>query len=476
MADLEALRRRLDTVDQSHLLRFYDELAPDRRAALLGQIATIDLASVPRWVDAYVLSAPKANSLKGIEPADSYPFDHASPRRPWDRDRYRAVGEQLFRDGKVAAFTVAGGQGTRLGYEGPKGCFPATPIERKPLFRVFAESLAAARKRFGRPVPWYVMTSPLNHDATTEFFRENRFFGLDMDDVMFFQQGVMPSFDLRSGKILLARKDEVATNPDGHGGAIKALKVSGALGDMAERGVSQISYFQVDNPAARVVDPAFLGLHTAADDSSGEMSSKMVPKVAPEERVGVFCVLGGKVRVVEYSDLPPELTIARDERGNLRFSAGSIAIHAISVEFAERLASNPAFELPFHRAVKKVPFVDIETGRPVEPAEPNGVKLERFIFDALPLCRSSIVVETDRVEEFAPIKNAEGSDSARTSGELQTLRAARWLERFGVAIPRKLDGSPDCTIEVSAETALFPEDLARIAPGLSIKPGERLSL
>ncbi len=482
MPDLHALRHRLERAGQQHLLYFHDRLSPDARRALLAQIEAIDLDAVPSLVRDYVLGTPPIDLPADIEPAPYYPNDPASPVRPWDRAAYRAAGEALLRAGKVACFTVAGGQGTRLGYDGPKGCYPAGAVTGKPLFQFFAEGIRKTGEKYGVPPPWYVMTSPLNHDATVAFFEERGYFGLHRDAVMFFPQGTMPSFDLHTGRILLAAPGEIATNPDGHGGSLRALKVSGSLDDMRRRGVEHLSYFQVDNPIVRVTDPVFLGLHATAPDSSAEMSSKMLAKAYPEEKLGVFCVAGGRLRIIEYSDLPIGCQRERLPDGRLRFLAGSPAIHVLSVEFVERLNSDPAFALPWHRAEKKVPCIDPDTGERVEPREPNGVKLERFVFDALPLARASIVYEADRVEEFAPIKNAEGVDSPRTSREIQTLRAARWLEAAGVKVPwreeRLTDGTtrrvPDCTIELSPLTALERDDLLHGRGILIIEPGTSL--
>jgi UDP-N-acetylglucosamine/UDP-N-acetylgalactosamine diphosphorylase len=294
--------------------------------------------------------------------------------------------------------------------------------------------------------------------------------------VKFFPQGVLPSLDIKTGKVLLAAKGEVATNPDGHGGSLKALMVSGAIREMKERGITHISYFQVDNPSVRVLDPVFLGLHAMNKESSAEMSSKMVPKVAPEEKVGVFCKARGKVEVIEYSDLPMELQKERVADGSLRFLAGSIAIHAIGVEFVERVSNDPKLQLPYHRAEKKIQCVDPETGAAITPTANNGVKLERFVFDALAFAKDSIVYETDRVEEFAPIKNATGADSPETSRGLQTLRAARWLERAGVAIPKRADGSVDCVIELSPRTACFEEHVKEMKLPRAIERGARVVL
>jgi UDP-N-acetylglucosamine/UDP-N-acetylgalactosamine diphosphorylase len=469
----QSLSDTLASINQSHLLFYYPSLSPASQSKLLSQIASLDLRNIPTWVSEYVAAKPAAiTASTDINPAPFYSLSDQS----WDRSKYALVGEQLLRDGKVAAFTVAGGQGTRLGYDGPKGCYPATPITNKPLFQVFAENLLAAGRKYGRAIPWYIMTSPLNHQQTVAFFEKHNHFGLNAKDVKFFEQGVMPSFDMTSGKILLAAKDELATNPDGHGGAIRALDISGSIADMQARGIAYLSYFQVDNPSVNIVDPIFLGLHAAAADSSGEMSSKMVRKAGPDEKVGVFVSIAGRTQVMEYSDMPPALSKATLPDGSLKFPGGSIAIHIISVEFLSRMASDPRFALPFHRAEKKVPHVDLATGNLVNPEKPNAVKLEKFIFDALPLCEKSLVYETDRLEEFAPIKNATGVDSAESSKDLQSSRAARWLESVGVKIPRHSNGTVNALIELSPLTAIAPEDLKPKAPSITIEPGARITL
>jgi UDP-N-acetylglucosamine/UDP-N-acetylgalactosamine diphosphorylase len=481
---LQAISRRLETVGQGHLLRFYDQLDDDRKRGLLAQIAAIDLEGLPRLVHEYVLNKPAFALPPEVQPASYYPRNAATPGRVWDEEKYRTIGELMLREGRVAAFVVAGGQGSRLGYEGPKGCYPAGAVTGKPLFQVFADGILGAKERYGVTVPWYIMTSPLNHQQTVEFFERNGYFGLDRTAVMFFPQGVMPSLDIKTGKVLLASKHEIATNPDGHGGSLKALHVSGALADMRRRGVDTISYFQVDNPIVNFLDPVFLGLHAGAPDSSGQMSSKMVAKSSPEEKVGVFCTPGagirkGRLEIVEYSDLPMDFQRQTNPDGSLRFIAGSIAVHIIGVGFVEKLNTDDSFSLPYHRAEKKIACIDPNTGAAIAPESNNGVKLERFVFDAVPLCEKSVVYETDRVEEFAPIKNADvtgtiAPDSPASCRQIQTVRAARWLERRGVTIPKRPDGTPDCVLEISARTAMGERDLRTAKVPSSIERGAKV--
>jgi len=478
MERIEAVRDRLASVGQEHLLKFASELEAEEVVALISQIESIDLENLPTLIEEQVRRSSTFEMPSGIRPPDYYPRDPEDPKRPYDAAKFRKVGEDLIRRGKVAVFCVAGGQGTRLGWDGPKGAFPATPITKKPLFRLFAEQLLAAKVKYNRSIPFYVMTSPMNHGDTVAFFNEHHYFGLNPADVRFFTQGLMPAFEKETGRVLLADQGHIAFSPDGHGGSLLALHRSGALENMRERGIEVISYIQVDNPLVKAVDPLFIGLHHAAEDSSGEMSSKMLPKIDPREKLGnLVRTEDGRTMVIEYSDLPEELAEERDESGELRFRAGSIAIHCISVDFVDRL-NNPksGIALPWHRAEKKVPHIDLTTGIPVEPREPNAVKLEKFVFDALPLCESSIILETDRVEEFAPIKNLSGVDSAESSREIQIARHAKWLESLGVDVPRDESGRVNAVLEISPLTACEPGDLLACDLPERIQPGAELHI
>ncbi len=472
MTTMTDLITQLEACHQHHLVDYLSKVMPESaRKAIAAQLGEIDLDQLGIMIEKYVRNYTPAASAGKIAPAQYYSLDG-----DWDKASFKAKGEELIRASKIACFTVAGGQGSRLGYDGPKGCYPASCVTGKPLFAIFAEGILASQEKYDAVIPWYIMTSPLNHDATKSFFAEHDYFGLDAGNVQFFQQGVMPSLDATTGEILLADPMHLATNPDGHGGAFKALSVSGALADMRTRGIEHMSYFQVDNPHAMVVDPVFLGLHAFATDSSGEFSSKMVAKASWDEKVGVFCDVDGVTQVIEYSDMPEELAKQINEDGTLAFNAGSIAIHAIGVGFIDKIVSNPEYALPFHRALKKVAYFDLSIGQTVTPSENNAVKLEKFVFDGIPLAAKSIVAETDRVEEFAPVKNATGNDSVESSKAIQSERAARWLESAGVKIPRKADGTVDAIIEISPMIALCPEDLSSVDLPDSIEPGATVTL
>lgn len=474
-------RQTLESLGQQHVLYYWDELDEGRRAHLLDQIESIDWQELGRLIESHVKQSPEFKLEGEIEPAPYLP--HQPEGDLWYQyDEARGVGESLLREGKVAAFTVAGGQGTRLGWDGPKGTFSATPIRKMPLFGVFAEYLLKAMAKWEAPIPWYIMTSPANDKATREFLAENDYFELNPDDVMIFPQGMMPAVDAATARVLLQDKHSMALSPNGHGGSLKALWTSGAIADMYERGVEQISYFQVDNPLVKAVDPQFIGLHAS---NRAEMSSKMLPKAYPKEKLGNFCLVDGRMTVIEYSDLPDELAEQRTNDGQLRFRAGSIAIHVMTSAFVESLnAQEGGFSLPYHRAMKKVPYLDLDTGEKIQPDEPNAVKLETFVFDALPMCDTSIVYETDRVEEFAPIKNKdewEGDklvsvDCPETSKRLQIERAANWLEEMGTTIPRDVEDNVDALIELTPLAAIEPEDLDDVELPKQIRSGDEVLL
>ena len=469
--DYKTILELLTLHGQQHLLAFYDQLVDPERRLLLDEINRLDFSVIGDWIAKYVKNDSSVGIPEHFEPA---PFYQAAPVSDREREKYRRAvqqGEELISSGKVAAFVVAGGQGTRLGFDGPKGDFAISPIGNKTLFRIFAETILAAGAKYGVRLPWYIMTSPLNHRDTVDIFESNDYFGLSKSDVSLFQQGTNPNF-ATDGKILLADKCTIASSPDGHGGSLKALYKSGALADMQNRGIEQISYFQVDNPLINIFDPLFIGLHAL---ESAEMSSKALIKAHPTERVGNFCLVDGRVTVIEYSDLPDEQAHRRKPNGSLLFELGSIAIHIISTAFVEKLNAH-GFALPIHRAFRKIPHIDAQ-GNPVIPTEPNGVKLETFVFDALPLAEKSVILLTIRSEEFAPIKNATGEDSAEVARRMMVARAADWLEAAGVRLPREPDGIPDCTVEIAPAFALHKEDLTRKLDQIpKIKPGDRLCL
>ncbi len=467
----EKTKKLLKKHNQSHLLAFWEQLNASQRRNLLAQIEKLDFAEIDGWVADYVKKSAAAPVPVNFAPPPFYSLNPVGPGQKRKYNQAIELGRELISAGKVAAFVVAGGQGTRLGFDGPKGNFPISPVKNKTLFRIFAEIIAAVSEKYQTVCPWYIMTSPLNHDETKEIFRSNGYYGLNEKDVFIFQQGTLPSFNL-DGKIFLADKDCIACSPDGHGGSLKALYKSGAIEDMKRRGVEFISYLQVDNPLINIFDPLFIGLH-ALDEA--EMSSKAVIKTGPKERVGNFGLVDGRVTVVEYSDLPDELAEKQNPDGSSVFRLGSVAIHIINRTFVEKLNAG-GFVLPLHRAVKEIPHID-QHGNFVEPDGPNSVKLESFVFDALPLASKSIILETLRSEEFAPVKNAAGVDSVESAKEMIVARGAAWLESAGAAVPRKPDSSVDCLIEIAPSFALEKDDIkTKLCKIPEIKPMDRVYL
>ena len=456
-------RRALADAGQAHLADRVDAASGEDRATLLRDIRGLDLPLVADLVRRFVLAREETPHGGEIQPPEAI----ALPGSPEERDAEAAAaarGEEFLRAGRLALVLLAGGQGSRLGFDGPKGRYPYGPVTGLTLFAQHAHRVQALRRRYGAALPLYVLTSPANDDDTRRAFAEAGHFGLDPDSVRFVVQGTLPAVDMTTGRILLDDVGRLALSPDGHGGLLMALRRSGALERMRADGNTTFFTFQVDNPIIRVANPAFIGHHLEAD---ADMSNLAVRKHDPAERVGVIARVDGRTAVVEYSDLSDELAALRAGDGRLALWAGNIATHLVEVAFADRLTEG-GLHLPFHRAVKRVPHVDA-AGRRVEPDEPNAVKFETFIFDALGQARHSVTVEVPREVDFSPIKNADGSDSPETARRDLNRLYASWLEAAGVAVARDADGEPLHDLEIDPRLALDADELAaRLPPGTTI--------
>jgi UDP-N-acetylglucosamine/UDP-N-acetylgalactosamine diphosphorylase len=451
------LRQRLQRHAQEHVLAHWDRLTAEQRQGLLRQVQALDLDLLSRL---YARRGEKTGvpAPERIAPVPVIPHD--SP----DNAERRRQGEAALRNGEVVVLLVAGGQGSRLNFDHPKGQYLVGPVSRKPLFQVHAEKVLALSRRHNTALPFLVMTSEATHDETVAFFEEHRFFGLPRDLVFFFRQGMMPALDLATGRLLLEEPHRLFLSPDGHGGTLTALRSSGLLEQMKSRGIRHVFYFQVDNPLVKVADPIFLGHHLSA---RAEASSKVVAKAGPDEKMGVFALVDNNCTIIEYSDLPGNLARGTDEKGRLRLWAGSPAIHFFDLGFLERMTGSPEY-LPFHLARKKVPCLGPD-GRRIEPEVENALKFERFIFDVLPAARRWALVEALRAEEFSPLKNAEGADSPATVRRDLVHLAAGWLEKAGVRVPRRPDGAPAYDLEISPLFALDAEELAgKVGPDTTI--------
>jgi UDP-N-acetylglucosamine/UDP-N-acetylgalactosamine diphosphorylase len=412
----EQAKNELNKHGQAHVLRFWGKLDAAARGALLKQIADIDFGEVARMKTLL--------KNKTATHCDAPPRPAAVVK--WTKQTYAesfAEGEAQLRKGRVAVLLVAGGQGSRLGYEGPKGAYGIGPVSDMPLFYFHARKIVRLVRIYGKPVPFYIMTSDVNDAATRACFEDHNYFGLNPADVIFFKQGVWPALD-DEGRLILESPGRIFVSSDGHGGTLTALAKNGCLDDMAARGIKSVFFFQVDNPLVDIADPAFIGVHALC---GADLSVKLCLKRSPTENMGAVATLGdARFRMIEYSELTPKQAA--------RFKYGSPAIHVFSLAFLKREARRT---MPIHIAHKKIPYV-AEDGRRVKPDAPNGYKFEKFIFDVLPDARRLINLAFDRDEEFSPVKNAIGEDSPATCRMALQAKWRRWLSSAGVTVPESV--------------------------------------
>ena len=446
--NLPEARLLLSEAGQSHVLAFWDRLGEDARARLLAQIASIDWNAVAelRGVLARAGGPESARPAGPLEPAPVVELSGAA------RADAAARGEAELRAGRVAALLVAGGQGSRLGFDGPKGCCPVGPVSDEPLFYFHARKLLARARRYGRPVPLYVMTSAANDAATRAFFASRGYFGLPERDVFFFPQAMWPALD-PDGRVVLEAPDRVFLSPDGHGGVLAALARSGALADMEARGLSTVYFFQVDNPMADVAAPAAVGFHLAEGADATLLCCR---RLGPEEKTGMPVLRGGRATIVEYTEFSDAQRAERMPDGSLRFAWAAPSPHLFSVPFLRRVADAG---LPVHLAHKKVPFAD-GTGATVKPDAPNAFKFEKFVFDALAFAERVRRLAVDREEEYAPVKNREGEKSPAAARADLSRKWARWLRAAGADVPLGADGRPIRRVEIDPAFADSPAALA----------------
>ncbi len=441
------LEKLLAPYDQTHLLQFWNELDNAEQANLAKQINALDLELIQtlfenqgsdgQWEQlAARAKVPPAITLDDF--SNSEAFEEAS-----------SAGEGLLKSGKLGMILVAGGQGSRLGFNHPKGMFPIGPVSRRTLYQMHFEQVLARSKQFGATIPLYVMTSPPTHEETTKFLSENNFFGIPPADIKIFCQGVMPAVD-ENGKLLLESKGKIFVSPDGHGGTLAAFVKSGCLDDATSRGVEHLFYGQVDNPLLQICEPALIGHHLIR---GSEMTSQVVRKNDPTQKVGNVVEVDGKVQIIEYSDLPRQYAQQLNEDGSLKLWAGSIAVHVFTLDFLKR-SSQSADALPFHRANKVVSFVDHD-GTQVTPAQPNAIKFERFIFDLLPSANNAIVCEVAPEDGFCALKNAPPATSEteeHVKAAISSLHS-RWLEAVGATV------EPGTQIEINPLFAVDQKEL-----------------
>jgi UDP-N-acetylglucosamine/UDP-N-acetylgalactosamine diphosphorylase len=452
MEGADKLLQKLTDTGQSHLWNHLLSLPPDQQPAFRLQLQNVNWDLVrSHWEWGASADATDKVKREKAERSKSPNNFVRQPRSDSDRAMWQQaydMGLQLPSDGNVAAVVVAGGQGTRLGFDQPKGMFPIGPVSGHSLFQIFCEQILARGRNAGRAIPYGVMTSDATHAATVQYFEDHDYFGLAPADVYFFLQGSEVAVDAETGRALLSTPGQLALSPDGHGGLLSALLECGIMDQWKRRGIETIFYHQVDNPTTQVCDPAFLGFHTL---HQADVSTKVVAKRNASEKMGVAVSVDGVSMIVEYSDLSPELAAETDENGGLIRWAGNTAIHVFQLEFLRKYALE-GFE--FHIAKKIVPYVD-ESGKIVTPQKPNAFKFEKFIFDLLPKANTSLIVEADRAAEFNPVKNKDGQDSPETCRAGMQALHRKWIRAAGAII------GDDVPVEIGPLFALNEEDVKR---------------
>ncbi|CAO3595753.1 unnamed protein product [Absidia cylindrospora] len=409
-----------------------------------------------------------------VEPLSEQVFDSVLKASPSSLKHWETLGLTLIAQGKVAVVLMAGGQGTRLGSNDPKGCYDIQLPSKKCLFQLQAERilrLQALARQYKTPsdaaasvIPWYIMTSGPTHQPTVAFFEKNRYFGLKKENIYFFEQGTLPCLTM-DGKIILESKSKVAIAPAGNGSIYAAIQDKGVLADLKKRGILYSHCYGVDNCLVKVADPVFLGYCVSKQTDCGV---KVVGKAAPEEPVGVVCLRNGKYGVVEYSEISKEISERRQPDGSLAFGAANIVNHFFSTDFLERVPTF-ASQLEYHIAKKKIKYVDLQSGEQVAPTSNSGMKLECFVFDVFPYANNLSVLEVDRKEEFSPLKNAPGSgaDCPETSRRDIIAQQARFIINAGGHIVGDLD-DPAVQFEVSPWVSYGGEGIQDIVQNKTI--------
>lgn len=404
MLELEEIQMKLKKYGQEHLLKFYNQLNNQEKTSLLEQIKNIDFEKMNELIKKVDEEINFLNqNIEPIEYVDKYAISVEELKT------YEDLGETVIKNGKLAVVTMAGGQGTRLGHNGPKGTYNIG-INNKSIFEILCDTLKMAEKKYGKKVQWYIMTSKENNNTTIEFFESNNYFNYGKENIKFFTQGEMPMVS-EDGKLLLETKFKIKEAADGHGGVFESMYNHNIINDMKLKGIEWVYIGGVDNILAQMVDPVLIGVALANNKVS---AGKSVLKASPDEKVGVFCKKNGRPSVIEYSEINEEMAQRRNEKGELVFGESHLLCNLFNISIIEKVAKH---SLPYHVAHKKAEYID-ENGNVVVPKEPNAYKFESFIFDAFADMDNMIVLRGKREEEFAPVKNAEGNDSPETARNL----------------------------------------------------------
>ena len=397
----EAAFEKLKTYGQEHVLKYYDSLSDSEKSSLLEQIDSTDFSVIS------CLERKGELGKKGtISPLPAMQIEEIEAQK----EHFRKTGLEAIKAGKVGAVLLAGGMGTRLGSDDPKGMYNIGITREVFIFKRLIDNLMEVVKGAGTWIPLYVMTSDKNHLATTSFLKEKEYFGYHPDYVFFFQQEMAPATDYQ-GKIFLEKPYKMSTSPNGNGGWFISMDRAGILDHVRESGVEWLNVFAVDNVLQRIADPVFVG---ATIEKNVEVGSKVVKKNAPDEKVGVMCLEDGRPSIVEYYELTDELMNAKDENGDPAYYFGVILNYLFKVSALEEIMAK---QLPLHVVEKKIPYLD-EQGEEQKPDTPNGYKFEQLVLDMIHELNSCLPFEVVRNREFAPIKNKTGVDSVESARRL----------------------------------------------------------
>ena len=396
----------LKVYNQEHVINLLEKLKGNKKEELIEQLIKIDFHQIKELYDNTKKEIEiKENKIEEISYLDKAKLAYEQ------REEFDALGEDIIRKGQYAVVTMAGGQGTRLGYPGPKGTFKLDVYGKgKYLFEILVENLKEANKKYDTTIPWYIMTSKENNDETEAFLKKNNYFGYDEENVMLFMQGELPLVDTE-GKLLIGKDMKIKEASDGNGGVFSSLRATGMLANMKERNIKWIFIGGVDNALLKMADVTLLGM---AIKKEVQIASKSVVKANPQERVGVFCKMNGHPKVIEYSELPEKMAEEVDSSGELKYGESHIMCNLFTIDAIEKVSKEP---LMYHSAFKKNSYID-EEGKEIIPEEPNSYKFESFIFDAFEFFDDIAILRGKREDDFAPVKNKDGVDSPKTAKEL----------------------------------------------------------
>lgn len=402
---IQVVKEMLEKYEQEQLLDNYENMTQKQQEDLLNEILTIDFSQIEKLYE-----QTKKQKIEKTDVIEPISYIEKAKMTLEEKKHYEEIGIELIKQGKYAVITMAGGQGTRLGHNGPKGTYDLGLASHKSIFQILCETLKEAKEKYGVFVPWYIMTSRQNHEDTVTFFEKNQYFGYPKEDILFFKQGELPIVN-EEGKLLLDKEGRINEAADGHGGIFVSMRKNAVIYDMKARGIEWAFIGGVDNVLVKMVDPIFVGLCIEKKVLAG---GKSVVKACPEEHVGVFCRRNGRPSVIEYTEISKEMAEEIDDKGELKYGESHILCNIFNIEAIEEISKD---KLPYHSAHKKIEYMD-NRGNIIKPEKPNAYKFEAFLFDAFESLEDMAIMRVKREEEFAPVKNAEGVDSPETARQL----------------------------------------------------------